>query len=104
MAILPITRATDADFPHCSGMVRTPGDNVTVFAGGLLVSRHGDPNTIHVFPVGPICPPHAVPILSASNSVFVQKRGVGRIFDPTCTAVAQGLPTVFVGDSFSDFF
>ena len=87
MAMLPITRATDADFPHCSGMVRTPGDNVTVFAGGLLVSRHGDPNTIH-----------------ASNSVFVQKRGVGRIFDPTCTAVAQGLPTVFVGDSFSDFF
>ena len=103
MAMLPITRATDADFPHCSTMVRTPGDNVTVFAGGLLVSRHGDPNTVHVFPPAP-CPPHAVPILSASNSVFVQKRGVGRIFDPTCTAVAQGLPTVFVGDSFSDFF
>ena len=103
MAMLPITRDTDADFPHCSGMVRTPGDNVTVFAGGLLVSRHGDPNTVHVFPPAP-CPPHAVPIRGASNSVFVQKRGVGRIFDPTCTAVAQGLPTVFVGDSFSDFF
>ena len=99
MAMLPITRATDADFPHCSGMERTPagaaGVNVSVFAGGLPISR--------VFPPAP-CPPHAVPILSASNSVFVQKRGVGRIFDPTCTAVAQGLPTVFVGDSFSDFF
>ena len=108
MAMLPVTRATDADFPHCSGMERTPagaaGVNVSVFAGGLPISREGDLNTLHLFPVGPFCFDHAVPILSASNSVFAQGAGCGRIFDPTCTAVAQGLPTVFVGDSFSDFF
>ena len=46
-----VTRVGDSEVSHCSGMVRASGSG-NVFANGTSVSRQGDKNTVHKFPVG----------------------------------------------------
>jgi uncharacterized Zn-binding protein involved in type VI secretion len=91
-----VTRIGDADVAHCSGMVRAAGSS-TVFANGIGISRQGDNNTGHVLPGSP-CPGHATPISKGSSTVFLDKgTPMGRVSDPTCTAVGAGSPNVFAG-------
>ena len=92
-----VCRIGDADVPHCSGMVRAEG-SPTVYANYIKVSCQGDNNTGHLLPPPiPICGGHAAPIVSGSSTVFAEYKGVGRIGDATCTAVAAGSPNVFAG-------
>jgi len=92
-----VTRIGDADVVHCSGMTRAEG-SPNVFCNGIPVSRQGDNNTVHLLPGVP-CPPHAAPIAVGSTTVFVNKRGCGRIGDAIsgCTSVAAGSSNVFAG-------
>ena len=90
-----VTRVGDADISHCSGMTRAEG-SPTVFANGRAISRQGDNNTGHLMPPNP-CVGHSAPIQVGSRSVFVNRRGCGRVGDATCTAVAEGSPNVFAG-------
>ena len=87
-----------ADVFHCSGMVRAGGSK-DVFVNGIGVSRQGDVNTKHKFPVGPLCFNHAQPITLGSLTVKVNGRGCGRVGDviTACTKVSQGSPNVFAG-------
>ena len=91
-----VTRVGDSEVSHCSGMVRASGSG-NVFANGTSVSRQGDKNTVHKFPVGNKCPAHSTAISSGSSSVFVNGKGCGRIGDPTCTSVSGGSRSVFAG-------
>jgi uncharacterized Zn-binding protein involved in type VI secretion len=92
-----VTRHTDADVTHCSGMVRD-GHSSDVIVNGLGVSRQGDNNTSHLLPGSP-CPAHAAPITIGSTTVIINGRGCGRVGDAVtgCTSVAQGSPDVFAG-------
>jgi uncharacterized Zn-binding protein involved in type VI secretion len=89
------TRIGDADLPHCSGMVRAKG-SFNVFVNGISWSLQSHPNTGHLLPGNP-CPGHAAPIVAGSPTVWVNGLQVGRIGDPTCTAVARGSFNVFAG-------
>lgn len=91
------TRIGDADITHCSGMVRAQGSD-NVFVNLIPWSRQGDNNTPHLLPGSP-CPSHAAPITIGSRTVFVNKRGAGRVGDAitACTRVAQGSSNVFAG-------
>ena len=86
------------DVPHCSGMVRRQG-STNVFVNGIGVSRQGDVNTKHKFPLLRFCPPHAQPIATGSLTVKVNGQGCGRIGDPVtgCTKVNSGSENVFAG-------
>lgn len=92
-----VTRFTDADIAHCSGMTRL-GKSSDVFINGLGVSRRTDVNTSHLLPGSP-CPIHNAPITTGSTRTFANSLGVGRIGDGItgCTAVAAGSPDVFDG-------
>lgn len=110
------TRIGDADVGHCSGMTRAKG-SPTVFVNNIPWSRQGDVNTTHLYPVPPICLPHAAPITTGSRSVFLDSGmthdalkmggkkdgdeglGGGRVGDAItgCTSVAAGSPNVFCG-------
>jgi uncharacterized Zn-binding protein involved in type VI secretion len=92
-----ITRIGDADVAHCSGMTRAVG-SPNVFANGIPISRQGDVNTVHLLPGSP-CPPHAAPITTGSSTVFINRKGAGRVGDAItgCTSVAAGSPNVFAG-------
>jgi len=92
-----VTRITDADVAHCSGMVRAVGSS-DVIVNGLGISRQGDVNTTHLLPGSP-CPSHAAPIAIGSLTVIVNGKGCGRVGDVIsgCTSVAQGSPDVFAG-------
>jgi uncharacterized Zn-binding protein involved in type VI secretion len=92
-----VTRFTDADVAHCSGMTRL-GKSSDVFINGLGVSRRTDVNTSHLLPGSP-CPIHNAPIAVGSTTSFANSLGVGRIGDSIsgCTAVAAGSPDVFDG-------
>jgi len=92
-----VTRIGDADVVHCSGMVRAQGSG-NVFCNGIPVSRQGDNNTTHLLPGVP-CPAHAAPIAVGSTTVFVNKKGTGRVGDAIsgCTSVAAGSSNVFAG-------
>jgi uncharacterized Zn-binding protein involved in type VI secretion len=92
-----VTRIGDADVVHCSGPVRAVG-SPDVFCNLIPVSRQGDINTVHLLPGGP-CPSHAMPIAIGSTTVFINKRGCGRIGDGIidCTSVAAGSANVFAG-------
>ena len=92
-----VTRITDADVTHCSGMTRAVGSS-DVIVNGLGVSRQGDVNTVHLLPGSP-CPPHAAPITVGSLTVIVNGKGCGRVGDAItgCTSVAQGSPDVIAG-------
>ena len=92
-----VTRIGDADVPHCSGMTRAEGSpNVRV--NSIPVSRQGDNNTSHLIPAA-VCPPHTAPIAAGSTTVFINRKGCGRIGDAisSCTSVAAGSPNVFAG-------
>ena len=92
-----VTRIGDADSAHCSGMVRAAASG-NVFANGIPVSRQGDINTGHLLPGSP-CPGHVASIASGSGTVFVNKKGCGRVGDGIsgCTSVAAGSGNVFAG-------
>jgi uncharacterized Zn-binding protein involved in type VI secretion len=92
-----VTRIGDADVVHCSGMTRAEGSG-NVFCNGIPVSRQGDNNTTHLLPGVP-CPAHAAPIAVGSTTVFVNKKGTGRVGDAIsgCTSVAAGSSNVFAG-------
>lgn len=92
---LPVTRNGDADFTHCSAMVRAQG-SPNVFVNGKPCERLGDLNTVHKFPAGDKCPPHAEPIFKGGKAL-VNGRPIGRVGDPTCTSVAKGSPNVLAG-------
>jgi len=85
-----------ADVPHCSPMVRA-GGIASVLVEFRAVSCRTHHNSGHVLPAIPICVGHTAPIGSASTTVFAGGLGVGRVGDPTCTAVAEGCSTVFAG-------
>jgi len=92
-----VTRIGDADVPHCSGMTRAEGSpNVRV--NSIPISRQGDNNTSHLIPAA-VCPPHTAPIAVGSTTVFINRKGCGRIGDAisSCTSVAAGSPNVFAG-------
>ena len=92
-----VTRIGDADVAHCSGMTRAEGSpNVRV--NSIPVSRQGDNNTSHLLPAA-VCPPHTAPIAVGSTTVFINRKGCGRIGDAisSCTSVAAGSPNVFAG-------
>lgn len=92
------TRIGDSDLAHCSGMVRAQG-SPNVFVNTRAWSRQGDFNTLHDFPVGPICLPHSAPITIGSSQVFVNNKGAGRVGDAItgCTVVSGGSSNVFAG-------
>lgn len=91
------TRIGDADVAHCSGMTRAQG-SPNVYVNNIAWSRQGDNNTVHLLPGVP-CPSHAAGIAIGSKTVFVNKRGAGRVFDAIsgCTSVAAGSENVFAG-------
>lgn len=91
-----VTRFTDADVPHCSGMTRL-NRSPDVFINNLGVSRKTDVNTGHLLPDEIPCPNHQAPIAVGSTVTFANGLGVGRIGDGIsgCTRVAQGSPDTF---------
>ena len=93
-----VARLGDAEVNHCSVPFRA-GHFMTVFANGIPMSGEGHMNTVHLLPCKcpPCCCPHAVPLMKGSMTVFAEGIPVGRVGDPTCTAVAQGSPNVFAG-------
>lgn len=52
----------------------------TVFVNAIGAVRIGDRMIVHPYP-GPCCAPHAPPLVSASATVFVEGRGIGRLGD-----------------------
>jgi uncharacterized Zn-binding protein involved in type VI secretion len=92
-----VTRIADDDVAHCSGMVRAQGSG-DVFANGRPISRQSDANTVHKKPGAP-CPAHSAAIAVGSSTVFINKKGCGRVGDAVsgCTTVAAGSPNVFAG-------
>ena len=91
------TRIGDADVVHCSTPIRAEG-SPDVFVNSIPWSRQGDNNNVHLLPGVP-CPAHAAPITTGSTTVFVNKKGAGRIGDAItgCTSVAEGSSNVFAG-------
>ena len=94
----PVARLGDREVCHCSVPFRK-GHFKTVFANGIPVSGHGHLNTVHLLPCPcpACCCPHAAPLKATTKSVFVEGIKIGRVGDPTCTAVVQGSPNVFSG-------
>lgn len=88
----------DVDLVHCSLPSRV-GASINVLVNGIGVSRQGDFNDPHLYPVGIFCFFHAAPITLGSLRVKVNGRGCGRIGDPVtaCTIVASGSFNVFAG-------
>ena len=93
-----VARLGDRERVHCS-VPKRKGHFKTVFANGIPVSGHGHMNTVHLLPCPcPVCCcPHAAPLRATTRSVFCEGIKIGRVGDPTCTAVAQGSPNVFSG-------
>ena len=93
-----VTRFSDADVAHCSGMTRL-GKSSTVFINGLGVSRQSDNNTAHLIPEVIPCPTHSAAITTGSSKFFADGLGAGRVGDGIsgCTSVAAGSPDVFDG-------
>ena len=91
-------RIGDTDITHCSTPARAAGSS-KVFVNGSPGSRQGDTNTPHLIPNDDPCSVHAASISTGSGSVFVQKKGAGRVGDSVsgCTAVASGSGNVFAG-------
>ena len=88
----------DVDLVHCSLPSRV-GASINVLVNGIGVSRQGDFNDPHLYPVGIFCFFHAAPIAIGSLRVRVNGRGCGRIGDIVagCTAVSSGSFNVFAG-------
>ena len=94
----PVARLGDAEICHCSVPFRK-GHFKTVFANGIPVSGDGHMNTPHLKPCPcPVCCcVHTASLKATTKSVFCEAIKIGRVGDPTCTAVAQGSPNVFSG-------
>ncbi len=91
-----IARKGDREITHCS-TPRRKGAVFTVFANNKRISCKGHLNTPHLKPCPcPVCCcVHTAPLKKGSPDVFAENIAVGRVGDPTCTAVAQGSPDVF---------
>jgi len=91
-----ITRLGDRERVHCSTPFRAQAVG-SVFANGIAISCQGHLNTPHLLPCPcpRCCCMHVAPLKRGSPNVFAEGIAVGRIGDPTCTAVAQGSPNVF---------
>lgn len=91
-----IARKGDLEVNHCSPPARL-GAVTTVFANSKRVSCEGHMNTPHLLPCPcpACCCVHSAPLSKGSPNVFAEGLAVGRVGDPTCTAVAQGSPNVF---------
>ena len=91
-----VARLVDPEYVHCTVPFRE-GHFKTVFANGIPMSGLGHLNTVHLLPCPcpECCCPHQVPLLSGSPDVFAEGIPIGRVGDPTCTAVAKGSPDVF---------
>jgi len=91
-----VARLGDRERTHCSGP-RRMGHFKTVFANGKPLSGKGHLNTPHLKPCAcpACCCVHSVPLKRGSPNVFAEGISIGRVGDPTCTAVAQGSPNVF---------
>ena len=91
-----IARKGDRERTHCSPPFRGQAF-FTVFANNKRVSGLGHLNTPHLKPCAcPVCCcVHTAPLRGGSPNVFAERIPVGRVGDPTCTAVAQGSPNVF---------
>ena len=108
MTSYPVCVKGHADATHCGPMVRATG-STNVFVNRLSgapagshadggISREDDPNTFHKRPPNiPPCPGHTVGIKVGSLKVRVNSKGCGRIFDATCTHVAEGSANVRAG-------
>jgi len=87
----------DKDVIHCSipsRLERSPN----VYCNLIGISRQGDVNDEHLLPPEP-CPTHQAPIAIGSTTVFINRKGCGRIGDEVsgCTLVATGSSNVFAG-------
>jgi|TARA_Y100000590_G_scaffold430553_1_gene544272 uncharacterized Zn-binding protein involved in type VI secretion len=91
-----IARKGDPERVHCS-VPRRKGAVRTVFANNKRISCKGHKNTIHLRPCAcpPCCCPHDAPLKRGSPNVFAEGLNVGRVGDPTCTAVRRGSPNVY---------
>ena len=91
-----VARLGDRERVHCSPP-RRAGHFRSVFANGIPMSGVGHRNTPHLVPCAcPVCCcVHTAPLRGGSPNVFAERIPVGRVGDPTCTAVAQGSPNVF---------
>ena len=98
MPASPVARLGDRERVHCSVPFRK-GHFKTVFANGIPVSGHGHFNTVHLIPCPcpACCCPHAAPLKPTKKNLFFEGIKIGRVGDPTCTAVVQGSPDVFSG-------
>ena len=91
-----VARKGDREITHCS-TPRRLGSFRTVFANNIPMSGKGHMNTPHLLPCPcPVCCcVHAAPLMRGSPDVYAEGINIGRVGDPTCTAVAQGSPDVF---------
>ena len=91
-----VARKGDREFVHCS-VPRRQGAFGSVYANGKRMSGQGHLNTPHLRPCPcPVCCCiHVAPLKRGSPNVFAEGIPIGRVGDPTCTAVAQGSPNVF---------
>jgi len=87
----------DVDVIHCA-VPRRLECSTNVFVNTIGISREGDKNHPHLLPPAP-CPKHQAPIAIGSTTVFINKKGCGRIGDDvsTCTSVASGSVNTFAG-------
>ena len=90
-----VARKGDREYVHCSVPKRL-GAFGSVFANGIPMSGVGHMNTPHLLPCScpPCCCVHSAPLMAGSPNVFAEGIPIGRVGDPTCTAVAQGSPNV----------
>ena len=93
-----VARKGDREITHCSTPKRQ-GAFSTVYANGIRMSGQGHKNTPHLKPCAcpPCCCVHTAPLKRGSPNVYAEGIRIGRVGDPTCTAVAQGSPNVFAG-------
>ena len=91
-----VARKGDREICHCS-VPKRQGAFGTVYANGKRMSGVGHMNTPHLLPCScpPCCCVHSAPLMAGSPDVFAEGIPIGRVGDPTCTAVAQGSPNVF---------
>ena len=63
----------------------------------IRMSGEGHKNTPHLKPCPcPVCCcVHTAPLKKGSPNVYAEGIPIGRVGDPTCTAVAQGSPDVY---------
>ena len=91
-----VARKGDREIIHCS-VPKRQGHFRSVSANGIKMSGVGHMNTPHLLPCPcPVCCCiHTFPLLRGSPNVYAENIPIGRVGDPTCTAVAQGSPNVF---------